>query len=131
MIRSIVLLPQPDGPISTPTSPDRSANFTGASTSCVSPAALLKVLPVISTSSRTGPPPCCTGLERLYQHRLDHEHDGGEGEGIGEQPRRIEQLESDADLEADAVRASQQFGDQHDLPYQRQPGAGRGRDIGR
>src|SRR6266702_8411239 len=106
MMRSIVLLPQPDGPISTPTSPEASANLIGASTSCVPPAALLNVLPVIWTSSRTGAPPCCTGLERLHQRRLDHEHDGGECQRIGEQPRRVEQLEGDADLEADAVRPS-------------------------
>src|SRR5438874_12152913 len=120
MIRSIVLLPQPDGPTSTPTSPVPSANLTGASTSCVSPAALLNVLPEISTSSRTGTPPICACLKRLHQHRLDDEHDSSKRQRIGQEPRRVEQLERDADLEADAVRPPQEFCNEHDLPHQRQ-----------
>ncbi|MEY9176240.1 hypothetical protein ABIF15_007472 [Bradyrhizobium elkanii] len=52
-----VLLPQPDGPNSTPTSPAFSVKVTLSSTSCRFPAALSKLLPVILTSSCTEPPP--------------------------------------------------------------------------
>ena len=54
---SMVLLPQPDGPTNTPTSPAPSVKLMPASTSWRSPAAFLNALLVMSTSSRTGPPP--------------------------------------------------------------------------
>src|SRR5689334_25133579 len=118
-IFSIVLLPQPDGPTKTPTSPARSENEMRPSTSWRSPAAFSKCLPVISTSSCTRPPPRYTKFKGLQQQGLDHEHHGRKGQRIGQQQRDVEQLERNADLEADAVRASQQFRNQHDLPHQR------------
>src|SRR6188472_4488888 len=102
-----------------------------ARTSCCSPAALLKVLLVISTSSRTGTPPRCPGFKWLHQQAFDDEHDRRETQGVGEQERDVEQLEGHADLEADAVRASEQFRYQYDFPDQRQSGSRRRRDIGR
>src|SRR3569833_4492726 len=92
-----------------------------ASTSCGLPAALTKLLPLISTSSCTEPPPRYANFERLNEHSLDHQHDGGEAQGIRQQQRDIEQLECDADLETDAVRPAEQLCDQHDLPHQRPP----------
>ena len=85
MIRSIVLLPQPDGPTNTAASPAPSAKATPATTSCRSPAALLNVLPVISTSSRTGAPPGCPGLKWLHQQGFNEEHDRREAERVGKQ----------------------------------------------
>src|SRR5712671_2139727 len=56
-IFSMVLLPHPDGPTNTPTSPAPSAKLKSESTSNRSPAAFVNALRAISTSSCTGPPP--------------------------------------------------------------------------
>ena len=45
-------------------------------------------------------------FKRLHQERFDHQHDGDEGESIGQDTRHVEQLERDPDLEADAIRAA-------------------------
>src|SRR6516162_2056073 len=129
-MRSSVLLPQPDGPITTPTSPAASEKWIPAKTSWRLPAALSNALPEISTSSRTGSPPRQPRLEWLQHCRFNHEHDGCEGQRVSKQARNIEQLEGDTDFEADAVRAAEQFGNQHDLPDQRQAGARGRRDVG-
>src|SRR5712675_1977945 len=105
MIFSMVLLPQPEGPTNTPTSPAPSVKLRPVMASCCSPAAFVNVLRAISTSSCTGPPPRQPRLERLHQEGLDGEHHRHETERIGEQAWNVEQLESDADLETDAVRA--------------------------
>src|SRR4030088_2635182 len=127
----MVLLPQPDGPTNTPTSPAPSAKLRSASTSNRSPAAFVNALIAISTSSCTGAPPRYPDFKRLHQHGLDGEHDRHETQRIGQQARDVEELEGHTDLEADAVRAAEQFGNQHDLPDQGKPGSRRGRDIGR
>jgi hypothetical protein len=57
-------------------------------------------------------------LKRLHQKRFDCQHDGDEGESIGQDARDVEQLERDPDLEADAVGTPEQFDDKHDLPNQ-------------
>ena len=58
-------------------------------------------------------------FKRLHQEGFDHQHDGDEGESIGQDAGHVEQLERDPDLEADAVRTAEQFDDEHDLPDQR------------
>ena len=78
-----------------------------------------------------GTPAGDMSFKRLHQEGFDRQHDGDEGQSIGEDARDVEQLERDPDLEADAVRPAEQLDDQHDLPDQRQAGAGRGREIGR
>ena len=70
-------------------------------------------------------------FKRLHQEGFDHQHDGDEGERIGQDFRHVEQLERNPDLEAHAVGTPEQLDDQHDLPDQRQSGARRGRKIGR
>src|ERR1700737_3159711 len=118
----MVLLPQPDGPTNTPTSPAPRLKASSPSASCCSPAALVNTFRAILTSSCTGPPLRYAGFKRLHQHGFNDEDHRGEGERISQQARDVEQLESDADLETDAVRASEQFGNQDDLPNQRQAG---------
>src|SRR5882724_891332 len=114
----MVLLPQPEGPTKTPTSPGESAKRMPVSTSWRSRVAFSKVLLVISTSSRTEPPSRYSGFKRLHQEGFDDQHDGREAQRIGQQERDVEQLEGDPDLEADTIRPSEQFRDQHDLPDQ-------------
>src|SRR5438105_12068848 len=131
MIFNMVLLPQPDGPTNTPTSPAPSPNLRSTSTSCRSPAAFVNALRAISTSSCTGAPPRYSGFKGLHQDGFDREHHRHETERIGEQTRNVEQLEGNADLETDAIWASEQFGYQDDLPDQGETGPRGGRDVGR
>jgi hypothetical protein len=58
-------------------------------------------------------------FKRLHQECFDHQHDGHEGERVGEDARDIEQLERDPDLEPDPVGTAQQLDDKDDLPHQR------------
>ena len=55
------------------------------------------------TSSRLRTPAGDMSFKRLHQKRFDCQHDGDEGESIGQDAGDVEQLERDADLEADAV----------------------------
>ena len=70
-------------------------------------------------------------FKRLHQKRFDCQHDGDEGESIGQDAGDVEQLKGDPDLETDTVRPPEQFDNEHDLLNQRQAGAGRGSEIGR
>src|SRR5712691_1016022 len=119
MIRNSVVLPQPDGPTSAPTSPLRSESASSLSTWSWPPDAERKNFCLMLTSSRPGTPAGDMSFKRLHQEGFDHEHDGDEGESIGQDARHVEQLERDPDLEPDPVRPSQQFDDQDDLPDQR------------
>src|SRR5216684_8885319 len=83
------------------------------------------------TSSRSRAPAGDMSFKRLHQERFDCQHDRDEGESIGQDARDVEQLERNPDLEADAVRTPEQLHDEHDLPNQRQTGAGGGGEIGR
>src|SRR5437016_4812124 len=119
MIRSSVVLPQPDGPTSAPTSPLLSVSASPLSTLSSPPDAARKDLCLMLTSSRPGTPAGDMSFNGLHQKRFDHQHDGDEGESIGEDAGDIEQLERNPDLEPHPVRSSQQLDDQDDLPHQR------------
>src|SRR5215471_9403638 len=121
MMRSIVVLPQPDGPTSTPTSPWRSEKATLPRTSRQSPAAVRYAFRATRTSSGPDPPLVRASFKGLHQQDLNCQYHGDEGERIGQDTCHIEQLEGNADLESDPVRPPQQFDHQHDLPHQRQP----------
>src|SRR5690348_6219080 len=102
MMRNSVVLPQPEGPTSAPTSPLARPNVKRSSTCSSPPVAARNDLRVIATSSRPGTPARDMSFERLHQARFDHQHDGDEGESIGEDAGHVEQLERGADFEADA-----------------------------
>src|SRR4029077_19033986 len=119
MMRKSVVLPQPDGPTSAPTSPLPRPNVKRSSTCSSPPVAARNDLRVIATSSRPGAPAGDMSFKRLHQERFDHQHDGDEGESIGQDFGHVEQLEGHPDLEADPVRAPEQFKNQRDLPPQR------------
>src|SRR5215203_6087504 len=119
MIRSSVVLPQPEGPTSAPTSPLARRNDSPSKTWSCPPEAARNDLCLMATSSRPGAPAGDMSFKRLHQKRFDHQHDGNEGESISQDSRDVEQLERNADLEAHAVGTSQQFDDEHDLPDQR------------
>src|SRR4030081_508730 len=123
MMRKSVVLPQPDGPTSAATSPLASPKASSPSTCRLSPEAARKNFCLMQTSSRrsgrSGAPAGDMSFKRLHQECFDHQHDGDEGEGIGQDAGDVEQLERDPDLEPDPVGTSEQFDDEHDLPYQR------------
>src|ERR1700733_9062671 len=83
------------------------------------------------TSSRSWSPARDISFKRLHHECFDCEHDGDEGESIGQDFRHVEQLEGGADLEAHAIGPAQKLDDQYDLPDQRQAGTRRGGEIRR
>src|SRR5580704_14166694 len=131
MMRSSVVLPQPEGPTSAATAPAGRANFSPRSTSSRPPDAARYDLLSMLTSSWAGPPAGDMSFNRLHQECFDRQHDEDERNSIGEDAGDVEQLEGDPDLETDAVRSPEEFDDQDDLPYQRQARARRRRQIGR
>lgn len=130
-MRISVDLPQPDGPTGAATSPSRSSNATFSSAACGSPARAAKRLALIAIPGGTRAPARDTSFERLDHDDLDQQHDRDEGRRIGEKQRDVEQLEGDIHLKADAVRAADQFDDEHDLPHQRQARTHRGGEVRR
>src|SRR5215467_16168011 len=119
MIRNSVVLPQPDGPTSAPTSPLASVSARLSSTCSSPPAAARNDLCLIETSSRPGTPAGDMSFKRLHQDCFDHQHHGDEGESIGQDLGHVEQLERHADFKADAVGPPEQLDDENDLPDQR------------
>src|SRR6516164_3434021 len=63
-------------------------------------------------------------FQRLQNTPLHREYDSDEGERVGDQAPDVKKLEEDLDRVADAIWAAEQLDDQHDLPDQREPGAG-------
>src|SRR5215472_8571769 len=129
-IRSIVVLPQPDGPTKAPTSPWVKVNATSHRTSASSPEADRNAFRPMRTSSRSESPTGRASFKGLHQKRFDRQHDGCEAQRIGEDSCHIEQLERNTDFEPDAVRPSEQLDDEHDLPDERKARARRSRQIG-
>src|SRR5450759_2094881 len=130
-MRSVVVLPQPDGPTSAPTSLWRCVKARSRKMSSRPPDAAVNALRVMRTLRGPGSPAGRASFKGLHQEGFDRENDDNECQRIGKDARHVKQLEGDADLEADAVRPAEQFDDEHDLPDQRQAGARRRRDIGR
>src|ERR1700728_4677800 len=97
-IRSIVVLPHPDGPTNAPTSPQASVKETSRSTSALAPDADRNALRTMCTSSRSESPPGRASFKGLHQTGFDRQHDGGEAQRIGEDSCHIEQLERNPDL---------------------------------
>ena len=69
-------------------------------------------------------------LERLQHAPFDQLHDDDERQRVGQDAGDVEQLEIDAELEADPVGAAEQLDHQHDLPDQRQARAGGAGEVG-
>src|SRR5215216_475660 len=99
MIRSIVVLPQPDGPTRAHTSPGARESEISRSTSRDSPEAVRYALRAIRSSSRPASPAGRASFKGLHQQDLDRQDHGDEGERIGQDTCHIEQLEGNADLE--------------------------------
>src|SRR6202162_2715048 len=108
MMRNSVVLPQPEGPTSAATSPLAGVNPSCANTCGLSPEAARKNFCWMQTSSLPGTPAGDMSFKRLHQECFDHQHDGDEGDGIGQEARDIEQLERDPDLEPDPVGPAEQ-----------------------
>src|SRR4029077_6693978 len=107
MIRSKVVLPQPEGPSSAQISPSRKLKFTSCRTTRVCPEAVRSALRAMETSSSMRRPPTRDmPLDRLHNESFNRQHETDKGKRVGQEPRHVEQLESYADLEADAVRAA-------------------------
>src|ERR671925_1094130 len=104
-IRSSVLFPHPDGPTSAATSPLKRLNASSPSTWSFPPEAARKDFCLMLTSSRPRAPAGDMSLKRLHQKRFDCQHDGDEGESIGQDARDVEQLKRDPNFETNTVRA--------------------------
>src|SRR3546814_265107 len=134
-MRSVVVLPQPEGPMRQVKLPGASAKRRSRSTAVSAPSAERNALPSMRTSSCpgqcAGPPAVGMGFKRLNHNEFDAQHDADEGQGIAEDGGHVEQLEIEVDLEADAVRAAEQLDHQHDLPDQRQAVAAGGGEEGK
>src|SRR6266699_3492230 len=98
MMRNNVVLPHTDGPTSAPTSPLPSEKVSPSMTRKDPPVAALYAFCLIATSSRSRTPAGDMSFKRLHQERFDHQHDGDEGESIGQDARDVEQLERNPDL---------------------------------
>src|SRR5215813_12577105 len=131
MIRSSVVFPHPEGPTSAATSPLPRLNTSPPSTCSFPPEVARKDFCLMFTSSRFRTPAGDVSFKRLHQKSFDCQHDGDEGESIGQDAGDVEQLKCHPDLEADAVGTPEQLDDEHDFPDQREAGAGGGSEIGR
>src|SRR4029078_11755263 len=104
-MRSSVVLPQPEGPISTVmlsgTISRTKSRIAGTSV----PSTPTWVFSSMRISNRLVAPAGRTSFKGLYQQIFDCEHDGDEGNGIAEDGRHVEKLEVEVELEANAVRA--------------------------
>src|SRR5215470_14538145 len=111
--RNNVVLPQPDGPKSAQISACRRPKATFRSMTRFCPEAARKIFWLIETSTFMQRPPAGDmPLERLHDDRFDREHKTDKGKRIGKEARHVEELEGNADFEANAVRAAEQFGNQ-------------------
>src|SRR5215813_14286761 len=110
-IRSSVVFPHPDGPTSAATSPLRRLNVSPPSTWSFPPEAARKDFCLMLTSSRPRAPAGDMSFKRLHHECFDCQHDGDEGESIGQDAGDVEQLKRHPDLEADAVRPPQELDD--------------------
>src|SRR6188474_1748954 len=117
-MRSIVVLPHPDGPTKATNSPERSVNATSRMTSSRSPEAATKALRAIDTSSRAEPPTGYASFKGLHQKCLDRQHHCREAQRVGEDTCHVEQLKRNSDLESDTVRPAEQFDHENNLPHQ-------------
>src|SRR5262252_7164151 len=130
MIRSIVVLPHPEGPTSTPISPRSKPKLTSRKTSARSPETATKAFRMMRTSSLPKSPTGRASFKGLHQQSVDREDDSNKGHSVGQNTGHIEQLERNSDLEPDAVWPAEQFDDKHYLPYQRQARSCRRRQVG-
>src|SRR5918994_5898904 len=126
-----VLLPQPDGPNSAmkPFGGTSSVRFSITSLGGASPTAGKRLCRIL-IRRRSAAPAADMALERQQDGPFDDLDDRDEGDRVGENAGDVEQLEMQPDLKADAARAAKQLGDQHDLPDQREAGAGGRGKIG-
>src|SRR5262249_8227062 len=82
-VGKIVVLPQPEGPNSTPTSRSASVKPKSCRSSSRSPAAAVNALRLMRTSSRPASPAGCASFNGLHQDGFDQENDDHESERIG------------------------------------------------
>src|ERR1700730_15347978 len=125
----IVVLPQPEGPISAPNDPASSRSSRPRTTSTGVPSADRKVFASMRSSSGAASPADCASFKRLYQQAFDHELKHDEGDRIAQYPGHVEQRECRTEHESHPVRASDQLDHQYDLPDDRQAGTRTGRQI--
>ena len=104
MICKSIVLPQPDGPSRAQISPFRKLKVTSRRTTRVCPEAVRSALRAMETSSSMRRPPTRDmPLDRLHKESFNRQHEADKRKRISQQACHVEQLESDADLEADAV----------------------------
>src|SRR5262245_22392193 len=119
MIRRIVVLPQPDGPTRQTNYQYPRTKQISRRTSKRSPDAAVNALCVIRTLRCPVSPAECASFNGLHHCGFDNENDGYKCERVSKNKRHVKQLKGHADLKSYAIRAPEQFDDEHDLPNQR------------
>src|SRR6202048_262356 len=127
----IVVLPQPEGPISAPNDPASSRSSRPRTTSTGVPSADIKTFASMRSSSGAASPADCASFKRLHQKTFDHQHKCDEGDRIAQYFGHVEQRECRTQHEPHAIRAPDQLHHQDDLPDNRQAGTRTGRQIWR
>src|SRR4029078_6791276 len=117
-MRSSVVLPQPEAPISTVilsgTISRTKSRIAGTSV----PSTPTWVFSSMRISNRLVAPARRAAFKGVYQEIFAGEYEGDKGEGVAKNRRHIEKLEIEMELETDAVRPAKQFNHEHDLPDQ-------------
>src|SRR5262249_59872552 len=97
MMRSIVVLPQPDGPTRAPTSLFPMLKQTSRRTSKRSPDAVVNALCAMRTSSCTNSPAGRTSFNGLHDSEFDTDNNNDECQRITEEKRHVKHRDSDAE----------------------------------
>ena len=130
MMRSIVVLPHPEGPTRAATWRCPSLKLRSRKTSKRSPEADVKALCAIRTSTCPNSPARGTSFKGLHHCCFYNKNDGDECERISKDKRNVKQLERHTDLKSYAIRPPKQFHDEDDLPDQRKAGTSCCSEIG-
>src|SRR5512134_427279 len=112
-MRRSVVLPQPDGPISTVMLSGATSRTKSRMATSEVPSALKCVFCSTRISNRLVTPAGRMSFNGLHQEIFDCQHDGDKGERIAEDRRHVEELEIEVKLKAYAVRPPEQLDDEH------------------
>src|SRR6476661_6790449 len=115
-MRNSVVLPQPDGPISTVMLCGRTSSTKSRMAGILVPSAPIWVFSSMRMSNWLVAPAGRASFKGLHQQIFDCEHDGDEGDGVAKDGRHVEKLEVEVKLKADAVRPTEQLDHQNNLP---------------
>src|SRR6516165_781018 len=129
-MRSSVVLPQPDGPISTVMLCGRTSSRRSRMAGIRVPSTPIWVFSSMRISNWLVAPAGRASFKGLHQQIFDCEHDGYKGDGVAENGRHVEELEVEVELKAHPVWPTEQLDHQNNLPDQGDTRSRGGREIG-